>query len=915
MPTAREILTRRQPSINEVRNREAEKRQSTIDTPSVVIRNPTIRRGGGGGSNNSQSSFTNPTNNPILDLPAVKSAMAQQDAKTLAFQNAAREASARQSDSNFTILKGTPRNATSYGRGAFITSQAEQDALRAGGSTLPTFAISSDNMIGAFDEGSIAGSAQLSTPGGIFNPVITKAQFEYNVGSLGRARDQASYISNFQSNPESFVTSGEAFKTVTGGMITFTGSGEEHIDYITYNLNEQFFTDKFYSKEADLKYNKQGRDAFNTLPQSSKTIARTYGEIGAVGKFGLGVIDFGGSVVKTVLYSGEVRKDKPLYDLNIKEFKLPGPGLEGLRTLPSVQSVNPFVRVPLIGLEVPTTLGGIKEFGSRPEQVLTLAVTGKIGGDLVKGGVNAFKLYQSERLLGNTRLGALDVLGGETFASVVKINENSRIFAAKGKKLSPFETSQLNKGDLLTSVKIGQVGKADVFTTKGTSSTINPTTVDYLSYKPRLSGGGNNFNFKTVTAKEFQTINLKDNAFTISPTSKENVFNLKGQGKREVLTIKQEIYADTRYTLGTRNNLQFTTQSFESLGKAKVFNTPSGKQFSFSLDKTSFKNLERTTLFGSYKFGGKDFLPRVTREGKAFGLGISGRPTVTKGFGFDISTIKLGTDEGLAVFGKSFSKFSSKGRRGVQFFNTKTLIPKDNIFTVSGNPNFKPKDINPKGIKVTRLEQKPFDLLPRTSTVQKQIVDTKLIQRGSRSSLSPARTTLKTSEPFNTLSSPRTMTRLSQGLKTSTVFGSSFNTRQFSLQNTALSPAQAFRFNTAQALTPTEVVVSRYGLNTRQPNQFVPIVNPRSRINGFNFNTPIIGGFGGLPSLGGYALPNILGQGRKSKEVRIAPSFTGIVQNLKIKSPVKVSRSLGVTPFQTRGLLTGSGPYSKLVDF
>jgi len=123
MPTARDILTRRQPSIREVANREAEKKQSTINTPSVVIRNPsTIRRGGGGGSSNSQSSFTNPTSNPILELPAVKSAMAQQDAKTLAFQNAAQEASARQRDTNFVIVNKLDKNNLSYPRGGTISN-------------------------------------------------------------------------------------------------------------------------------------------------------------------------------------------------------------------------------------------------------------------------------------------------------------------------------------------------------------------------------------------------------------------------------------------------------------------------------------------------------------------------------------------------------------------------------------------------------------------------------------------------------------------------------------------------------------------------------------------------------------------------------------------------------------------------
>lgn len=52
-------------------------------------------------------------------------------------------------------------------------------------------------------------------------------------------------------------------------------------------------------------------------------------------------------------------------------------------------------------------------------------------------------------------------------------------------------------------------------------------------------------------------------------------------------------------------------------------------------------------------------------------------------------------------------------------------------------------------------------------------------------------------------------------------------------------------------------------------------------------------------------------------EVKIAPSFTAIIQNLKIKSPLKVSRTFGVTPFQIRGLPSGrlrKGAYYKLTN-
>jgi hypothetical protein len=74
-----------------------------------------------------------------------------------------------------------------------------------------------------------------------------------------------------------------------------------------------------------------------------------------------------------------------------------------------------------------------------------------------------------------------------------------------------------------------------------------------------------------------------------------------------------------------------------------------------------------------------------------------------------------------------------------------------------------------------------------------------------------------------------------------------------------------------------------------------------------------------MPELGGFALPTRRKRGRVSG-FDIAPSFTGIVENIKMTSPIKVSRSFGVTPFQTRGLYQtksgkpGKGSYFKLTD-
>jgi hypothetical protein len=89
---------------------------------------------------------------------------------------------------------------------------------------------------------------------------------------------------------------------------------------------------------------------------------------------------------------------------------------------------------------------------------------------------------------------------------------------------------------------------------------------------------------------------------------------------------------------------------------------------------------------------------------------------------------------------------------------------------------------------------------------------------------------------------------------------------------------------------------------------------------GFNFGLtptftpPRFPGIGEPLSLGGFTIPNVRGKGRKTGTFDIAPSFTGLTLGIRIKSPVKASKTFGVTPFQRRGIYKGKGPYSRLTN-
>jgi type II secretory pathway pseudopilin PulG len=90
---------------------------------------------------------------------------------------------------------------------------------------------------------------------------------------------------------------------------------------------------------------------------------------------------------------------------------------------------------------------------------------------------------------------------------------------------------------------------------------------------------------------------------------------------------------------------------------------------------------------------------------------------------------------------------------------------------------------------------------------------------------------------------------------------------------------------------------------------------------GFKFMPPRFDfGLPGLSSFGGDIFPKPRKRGKKAGLGTIAPSFTGIVEEIKMTSPLKVSKTFGVTPRQIRGLYVtkkgkpAKGAYFRFTD-
>jgi hypothetical protein len=141
----------------------------------------------------------------------------------------------------------------------------------------------------------------------------------------------------------------------------------------------------------------------------------------------------------------------------------------------------------------------------------------------------------------------------------------------------------------------------------------------------------------------------------------------------------------------------------------------------------------------------------------------------------------------------------------------------------------------------------------------------------------------------------------------------------------------------SSSLSSKSITNSSYGLSSSISSKGLSSSNSMSSsssssLSGVSFSGYSGGGSSGLSyKKSSYPFTTDFEFGRKKKnkkkkdkmfvsEFNIAPSFTAIVENLKMSSPLKVSKTFGVTPFQTRGLLVGkkgkpgAGPYFKLTD-
>lgn len=315
----------------------------------------------------------------------------------------------------------------------------------------------------------------------------------------------------------------------------------------------------------------------------------------------------------------------------------------------------------------------------------------------------------------------------------------------------------------------------------------------------------------------------------------------------------------------------------------------------------------KTKLFEhAFDFHGVD-TPDLQMSSLKFGIkGVS-----NKDFGLNIGTIK-GQQLRQSLVDKGSATIQLRANKAGQlFFSPPDYRLKDvsdfisiseKLNTVKGGNKFGGKIESLKN--VLQVAYPKIKFTPEKDLIFGGIGKSKAGSLGSFSSIGSLN--IKLPSKVSGFSSSRSMSNSLSSM-------SSFSSPSSSPSSSSLSSFSPSSFSSPSGFSP-----SGFGSpSSFSPSGFSPpsSPSPSKSPSPFDYPSPSISnmGFPSMPSLGGWSIPNQKGRGRKNT-FNIAPSFTSIVENIKMKSSLKVSKSLGVTPFQSRGLYTGKGKYYKLTD-
>lgn len=474
-------------------------------------------------------------------------------------------------------------------------------------------------------------------------------------------------------------------------------------------------------------------------------------------------------------------------------------------------------------------------------------------------------------------------------AKIVEVTGEGPSLVSGGSTLRQYKVSLNLKGltdsELLTASK---------FNLRGT--TIQSTTQQgqFLSgFELTNIKTGGLFGPKTSLASTFEGTSTK-NLFTgsrqfLSQTGKNSIFGteiIKGRGNVKYEGLgRAEISSGESLRLGTLNINQ---------GKGFTILDQQPKITGKTIDKTFFTS--------------KGFVGSKYTGGSLSGNQLDGVSTATYGKTYtDVIGKGLSSKE---LIGTNFNVINtpSKSFRTVGGGEGSQGLVMQQIVKTSFTPMVASTGLKP----ALQINQPSAIISPYYGSGQYETTSFGKLTLGGGKLLPPttSSTSINRLPQGNVLTPPREFSGVSSRGKTEVIGGLSFGT------GSSLIDRQAFG-------TGSVLKIGQISKQIQQEKQLIPLKT-------IPFSTGLTGGFGpepigrfglppiGLPSLGGFAIGKPRSLGMKSKEMRIAPSFSAIVGNKYATKSIGVSKTFGVNPFTSRGMYSkkvGVKNYIKEIDF
>jgi len=504
-------------------------------------------------------------------------------------------------------------------------------------------------------------------------------------------------------------------------------------------------------------------------------------------------------------------------------------------------------------------------------------------------------IYEGSVIAGESfRLGTAFIGGSKLGSNFV--NEFKYTRAGTEVKITKLKVQKIDQGSLIKTKVSGTAGEYSLSTPeakpfKGTGEgSIYQQNIkyDYITYRPFKSPVKG-----SITAPNYRFVSTKFGDITIgSKMIGEGTYEFTGGGRRiDIFSGKEFAYEGTKVGFKDVLSKQYTNL------KLSGYSQQIGNKIYISEGTAYLKPIQRITTKTSFGSQPAEYIT----QGKAFGSGISGRPSIARLGSFDLTTSSISNQEATYIFGQSVGKFLTSRKITPFYFRTISQqiggglditfdssgggfipkIPKGSSIDIGGTSQVQVTKIDTVVKAVTTAPTTINTSPPSTTTITTKTPTTLFPMTSQRTSQTQVSLTrqITSQVPITTQSNRQAMfpttTQVSPQIFSQVITQSPIQSSLTS-QTTSLTSAQALTQIPIQTTTQTPTSITPTIFTPISPTPIVPILPP------FRMNFPT-----------GIKSRSVKG---KKPRYKYTPDFPSLVLNIKGKQPKGMETGLKIRP-------------------